>query len=124
MLPTGMPLSEKELSILKEALLVAPAQEQFSRHSETLTQLRVHSRCPCGCASISFISEEAEKSLETEVIADAMGLARNGELVGVMVWGTATQITSLRVHWPPKDPAPLPIAGSLRRWITGLPNGA
>lgn len=120
----NMPLSDKELNILKEALLVAPMQDISTRHIETLNSLRIDHRCACGCASIVFVSEETEKSLDTEVIADAIGLARNGELVGVIVWGTATQITSLRVHWPPKEAAPLPLAGTLRRWMACMPTKA
>lgn len=108
------PITQQEIAAIREAFAVAAVQGGPSLSEAILAKLHVVCRCPCGCASVGFVPEPLEISLSAKVIADAEGLAPNGESLGFMVWGTPEQVTSIEVYWVLTEGAPLPAPGSLR----------
>jgi hypothetical protein len=109
-------ISTTEVAAIREAFAVGTMPGISAPVDTTMAFLQVVSRCPCGCASVGFISEAEATSLEIRRLADAEGIAPNGEVVGLIVWGSPSQISSIEVYWAPTDGAPLPVPGSMHRY--------
>ena len=107
-------ISSVEVTLLNEALVVAPVVSMEESIMAGIPQLQIVCRCACGCASVGFVSEEETKLLPIRRLADAEGVTEKGEPVGFLVWGTPSRITGIEVYWSLEDGAPLPVVGSLR----------
>jgi hypothetical protein len=51
--------------------------------------------CHCGCPSVDF---ERSSSEHPRPIADGLGITRNGDRVGVIIWGVSEAITGLEIY--------------------------
>jgi hypothetical protein len=62
-------------------------------------ELRVVSRCDCGCPSIDFALADGTPGPHSGgVVAEAAGESPEGALVGAMVWAGGGQVATLEVY--------------------------
>ena len=81
---------------------------------DQLDSLRVVGKCACGCASVDF--RHLQPGQIAEVVADAVGETLIGEEVGILVFAFGGDIVGLEIVGYSDDPAPLPIASTVRGW--------
>ena len=114
--------SPEEVAVVRAALERVAAAPEFRRLTTSLEQLRVVSKCGCGCDSVDFA--DYDPGHPTRVIAQGTGTSAVGSLVGVMVWGTAESVTGLEVYdlgeCLDSADARLPVPSSIR----GIRDGA
>jgi hypothetical protein len=70
-----------------------------------LDDLRVVGTCDCGCGTIDLepISTEAPTD-RPGILADAYGTVQAGHGVGLILWGTAANVSSLEIYSLAFDP--------------------
>jgi hypothetical protein len=116
---TPRPVSEAEYQVLRAAFYRAVVGDAASITDSQLRSLVVHSVCKCGCASIGFLAEGCDRASGTRILADGLGLSEERQQVGVLVYGSPSEIAELEVHWPNAEPAPLPVPSSIVPWGRG-----
>jgi hypothetical protein len=81
-------------------------------------ELRVVSRCACGCPTIDFAIGPTRKGGPSHIIADAEGSSPEEVRVGVIAHVREGEISELEVYPASgeKNAFSLPRAGSLVRW--------
>lgn len=87
------PINDDEVRVIGTALQRCAEIPEASALLPTLSNLRVVGGCECGCASVDF----AITTPEQRPIADGLGILTNGELVGVIVWGTPDAVSGLEI---------------------------
>jgi hypothetical protein len=105
------PISEVEALLIRRALEKAPMSDISMPPADSIDRLNVVCRCICGCASVGFVGDAEEGNLGATRLADAEGLEPSGRWVGLIIWGTPSQVTSLEVYG--MDHAQLPSPDSL-----------
>jgi hypothetical protein len=113
------PVSRAELEVLRATLTVAATSQISPLVMETMNDLTVYSRCDCGCASVGFLPEGHTPAAKPTLIGDGLGLSDSNGQVGVIVWGSPSQIVELEVHWPHAEGAPLPRPETIVPWERG-----
>lgn len=89
-------ITPDEIDVVRTALDRAAITPQHRCLASGLEQLRVVSICGCACATVHFVQHDAENPARP--IANAIGRTGTGGAVGVIVWGTAEQVTGLEVY--------------------------
>jgi|SRR5262245_28055054 len=92
---TPRPISDAEIAVIRAALDRAPSDRPIGELRVPLEALHVVATCPCGCDSVEF---RLENGLGSHPVADAIGTRPFGGLVGVLVWGTDTEVTGLEIY--------------------------
>jgi|SRR5262245_52332616 len=91
---TPRPISDAEIAVIRAALDRAPSDRPIGELRVPLEALRVVATCPCGCDSVEFRLDDAG----SHPVADGFGTRPFGGLVGLLVWGTETEVTGLEVY--------------------------
>ena len=112
-------ITEQEASVIDALLSRAPIAASTWLGRGGINKLVVHSRCDCGCASIGFLPESEKAPPETGRLADGLGLTRDNQEVGVLLFGTDETLVELEIYWHETDPAPLPLAETIVPWEQG-----
>jgi hypothetical protein len=113
-------ISSEEALVVAQAIVVAANSPDFVVLSETVASLKVHSVCECGCASINFRTEASPNASKSIILADGLGTTRAGNLVGVIVWGSALGVTGLEIYtMSSTDDGSLPVSSSIRPFEVG-----
>jgi hypothetical protein len=113
-------ISSEEALVVAQAIAVAASSPDFVVLSETATSLKVHSICECGCASIHFRAEASGAASKPIILADGLGTTRAGNLVGIIVWGSAQGVTGLEIYtMSSTDDGSLPVSSSIRPFEAG-----
>jgi hypothetical protein len=89
-------ITQEEIEVVRTALDRAATTSELGRLASGVEQLRVISRCGCGCASVDFVEHDSQNP--GRPIAHAIGSTETAGMVGVIIWGTAEQITGLEVY--------------------------
>ena len=92
------PINDRELAVLRTAIERAPLVEVSAALLESTRLLRVVGRCDCGCDSVTFEHVSDDSGEHGFRIADATGYHRDGEMIGVLVWGVSGQVSNLEVY--------------------------
>jgi hypothetical protein len=71
---------------------------------ESVPFLLGRTRCPCGCASVDFVTPWP-KDPRPAIVADAVATMPGGERVGIMVWGLPDALVGFEIY--ECDPYPL-----------------
>lgn len=90
------PVSSSEQSVLRAALTKVPVVASATALIDCLEKLRVVERCACGCDTVEFYRTNGPE--KAEIVADGIGRTPQGGRVGVIVWGTANEVTGLEVY--------------------------
>lgn len=109
------PVSDLEAGVIARALQVASVAGISQDLVADVPKLEVVCQCDCGCGSVGFVGDGEEARLNVTRIADAEGKTANGQYVGVLVWGTRSQVTSLELYNGPGDGS-LPLPSTLKRF--------
>lgn len=114
-------ISSAELAVLRAALAVAPTTPDSGRHLEAAERLRVIGACDCVCDTVDFA--RAHPGSRSYPVADAVGTTPGGGTVGLLVFGTEEELTSLEVYGicVREDGIRLPTVESIRPMATYLP---
>jgi hypothetical protein len=94
-IPDERPLSQEEISLLK--WLLSHGGSNASQYEKQISDLRVVSRCGCGCPTVDFALGTGRKDGPSNIIADAEGTSSEGVRVGVIVHVRETEISELEV---------------------------
>jgi hypothetical protein len=89
--------------------LLQLARLETSSYASQVAELRVVSRCRCGCASIDFMHLRPAAS----ILVDAYGFTSGHDTVGVLLWENQGHLSSLEIYSMWTDSAALPVADSL-----------
>lgn len=109
------PVSADEAAVLRATLRRAPLGADLTRVLPTIDSRVVVDRCECGCATVDFESEL--EAGEGTLLADGVGRTSSGLEVGIIVWGTEREITSLEIYdFEPKSSHELPRPDSIVAW--------
>ena len=97
------PLTPPERSLLLGMLSHAG---QAGSSLAQVDQLEVIALCDCGCGSfeLKLIGEREAPPGFGHQVADAYGQMPNGEVVGLILWGTEQQLTYMELYSLAKDP--------------------
>jgi hypothetical protein len=88
---------DRELTARERALLtwfLENGTPEARRHLGELSELRVVSRCPCGCPSINFVEDLAGGMT---ILSDYVGDSLEENPVGVFVFATNGRLAGLEV---------------------------
>ena len=87
-----------------------------------LADARVYAICECGCASLSFVPQEAEIPTDTHLVADAMAYRSTNttEWVGILIYASSSGLVDLELHTPFDEPAMLPPPSAVQAWPIDL----
>jgi hypothetical protein len=88
---------------------------------QDVARLRVVAKCDCGCAGVDFETEPRPGdssdsdfgTIKAGVLVDAFGVTESGVQVGIILWGTAAQITALEIYMLGRETSELPRPESL-----------
>ena len=117
---TPRDISSEEALVVAQAIAVTAHSPDFVVLGETVASLKVYSVCECGCASIRFRTDASGDTPKSGILADALGTTREGNLVGVIVWGSALAVTGLEIYTMSSvDDGSLPILSSIRPFEAG-----
>lgn len=89
------PINDAEVEVVSAALERCAETPEARELLTTVGNLRVVDQCDCGCASVDFARTSTELP---RPIADGIGVTRNGDRVGVIIWGVDDSITGLEVY--------------------------
>lgn len=101
------PVSAAEAAVLKAAFSSASLELDVARRLGGIDALVVVARCDCGCDTVDF--QTSATSGAGHPVADGLGRTDDGKTVGVIVFGTDSEITSLEIY-----DAVGPVLGGLR----------
>ncbi|HTA20077.1 MAG TPA: hypothetical protein VK989_12335 [Polyangia bacterium] len=91
------PISPELVAII-QTMLEKFAVRAVSRVAiESIPLLTVYSRCPCGCASVDFVSPRPKLS-QSAIVSDAVATMRGGERVGLIVWASPDAVLSFEIY--------------------------
>ena len=90
------PVTPDEIAVIRTALKRASKSPSHAALADGLDQLRAISQCGCGCDSVDFVEHDPKN--RSKPIADATGKTKAGGDVGVLVWGTESQVTGLEIY--------------------------
>ena len=108
------PVSTEERAVLWRAIRYAPTGSDEAPSLDQIDSLQVVSKCQCGCASVEF--QHLKPGEIAELVADGIGETSSGEHVGVLVFALGGKFTGLEIVGHTDDPAPLPVASTVRGW--------
>ena len=108
------PISAIEAEVVDWLLAHPGPKEPLGPWVTAPAELRVTGGCDCGCASVDFASASGSPD-ERRVIREAVGRTVEGNLVTVMLWGTAAEVLELEVVGN-DGTGRLPNVDSLRTW--------
>jgi len=106
------PISTDERAVLERAVRVAPVDHVEIPSLDGLESLQVVGKCECGCATVQFRYPRSGEI--ADIVADAVGETATGEQVGILVFASEGRFTQLEIVGYSDDPAPLPIASTIR----------
>ena len=89
-------INQQEIAVIEKALERARVVDFEEGVLTTLTSLKVVDRCNCGCASVDFVP--SGQAPPYGPIADAVAITQAGGTVGIIVWGSANEVTGLEVY--------------------------
>lgn len=93
-IPEKRPLSSAEHALVK--WLLEHGESNASRYLDQLNTATVHSRCPCGCASINFaIYGNRPSKFEMQILSDYQWRDSNGFLFGAFVFAQDGMLAGL-----------------------------
>jgi hypothetical protein len=94
--PVCRPLTDEETELV--FWLIKHADSDRQELAAQVANLSVFERCSCGCPTIYFASNGVPVSRKGErVVSDYLGSV-DGEEVGVMLFQTSTQLSSLEAY--------------------------
>ena len=107
-------IRDDEVTVIVEALRVAPTADAAQGLAESAPSLRVVGRCQCGCASVNFVPGSG--SQVSIPVADGIGTTEAGGTVGVLVWAVGDQLSGLEIYdlGAGEGDQTLPVPGSIR----------
>ena len=114
-------ISKEEAAVLAAALTRAQIRQPHHIDVASLSDLWVHSKCACGCASIGFIPESEKAPVETRLLADGQGFSEEGQEIGILVYGTDERVVEMEVYWYETSGAPLPRANTIGEYTIQSP---
>jgi hypothetical protein len=91
-------------------------QERLLINPTSLAKLSVVARCDCGCDTVDF--ESINWSDPPAVVADGQGTSKNGDSVGLIVFGRRDRVVCLEVYNHKPGPAKLPVLDSIKPYGT------
>jgi hypothetical protein len=103
-----------EVQVILRALDKCPAMPVSESLRTSVPNLEVISKCECGCDTVNFAGWG--QHLPPQIIADGVAETPAGQSIGVIVFGTADQITGLEVYSYDNEPARLPTIESIRAY--------
>ena len=89
-------IKQEEIAVIRVALEKASLARAYTSFAEGLEDLQVVSRCACGCDTVEFAKHDPDE--KDVLLADAIGTTPAGGTVGLIVWGTAREVTGLEVY--------------------------
>jgi len=105
-LANSRPLTDPEISTLKQALQVAPTRRFTPEMLASIASLQVFEQCDCGCATVWFSPDGATSGY---IVAEAETL-KDDQQIGVTVFAKNGILTGLEVTGEGKTPLPSPDA--------------
>ena len=112
-------ITDEEARVIEVVPSRAPVSPSTWLGRNCLTNVVVHSKCDCGCASIGFLPESEKIPVETDRLAVGLGLTLHNQEVGVLLFGTDRTLVELEIYWHENEPAPLPVAETIVSWEQG-----
>jgi hypothetical protein len=91
----GRSIAPGEITVLEWLLDNAGIRDVSAYRIRPLSELRVVSRCDCGCVSLTFQSGGWGNA---KIIADARAAYPDGQLAGIILWGRDGEIVLMEVH--------------------------
>lgn len=89
------PINDDEIAVVRAALERCAETPDAQELSSSVSSLRVVDQCQCGCPSVDFARRS---SLHPRPLADGLGITRNGNQVGVIIWGVSDAVSGLEIY--------------------------
>lgn len=119
-MPERRPVSPDEVEVVRWLLANGAMKDVSAYQAESLRGADVVPACSCGCASIDFVVADApkERSVGSNIIAEAIARWPDGAQAGVMLWGDAGRFLGVELFEMGGDDVArrFPTVDSLRRW--------
>lgn len=112
-------INQDEIAVIRTALEQAAVAPEYRTLADGLGELRVVSRCPCGCDTVEFA--RVDPRIQPIQLADAVGSTLAGGTVGLIVWGTPDAVTGVEVYdlGAGDGDLRLPVPASIVPWERG-----
>jgi hypothetical protein len=105
-IPENRAISSEEAAVVRWLLENGSLVGGVSHLEPSVSCLSVVGRCGCGCPSIDFV--HGGQGVGSTRIAEGYGSTPEGDLVGLILWGTPDAILGLEVYGFEKSAVSMP----------------